>query len=127
MANSSILDKVELKLSKIISDPTNFEKGIDIIKLLETCYKAEFEFVTKDIRKIISHKEKKYKSILLNLNNFRIKNESVLLDAKEIKLLSLEDISETFVNHPYQNIKKMFCLIPENLILLSLGEKNDIS
>lgn len=61
MANLSILDKVELKLSKIISDPTNFEKGIDLIKLLETCYKSEFEFVTKDIRKIINHKEKNTK------------------------------------------------------------------
>lgn len=127
MVNKEVLNKIESKLEQIIIDPTKFIKGIELLELLQTCYKSEFEFVTKDISKVLKNKEKKHKKILDNLNDFKIKEQLVILDGKEVKLLSLVKINNIFVGNPYPNIKTMFCLIPENLILLSLGEENEIS
>lgn len=122
--NNAVLDKVNNKLGTILAaDSSEIVNGLDLITLLQTCYKEEFLSVTKDISRILKGKTKQHKVALDQISNISVSAGKIKIDDKEVKLISLDRLKEIFKDHEYSNIKIAFCLVPENLVLLSLEKE----
>ena len=123
---SDVLKKIDFKIKEMIDNQQfDLNQSLGFLKLIGSCYPEDMKLLTKDIDKVLEKRRLEHKETLSLINSLVVKHKSFTLNDKEYNFLTSEELLKVFTKNPYKFIQMAYCFIPENLILLSLGQNHE--